>query len=219
MRTFGLTSAARLTAVAAALAIAVAGGRIGPATAAPEDEGPDGDMPAAGAPADGPPASTPAAASTSPSKKPATKSRKIEERLTLAATPDLPGTMHIDLGPDARGVPVRVLAIVDERLLAAPFHRVGDHSFEASFPSPWKSLEYQIQVRGNDGRTALSEREAAKVECRSTNQLVTRLQKQPVEAEREKLLREAVLLDDDIRRIEWIAKRLRSLALEPEANR
>lgn len=141
-------------------------------------------------------------------------SARFNGTFTFACTPDLPGKMSLNMDQSKGITPIRLFAIIDDRTLSIPLRKSGANSYEASFPSPWKRFEYQLQFSTPDKRVFLSNRTAAKTNCRSTVQLAKILERAKASPAREKLLRDAVMLDDDIRRIEFVGRKLRELSLE-----
>lgn len=127
----------------------------------------------------------------------------VDHTITFAITPDLPGV--IEVKPSAENITaVRALLVIDGKLQRILLKREGE-LFRGTFPSPWKRMEYRIQVATTDIGVQLSPNYVADQHCRNSSLLAEQSRTAKLNTVREALLKEAILLDDDIRRLNYVA--------------
>ena len=127
----------------------------------------------------------------------------VDHTLTFALTPDLPGLLEVRPGDD-KVTAVRGLLVIDGKLHRIHLQRGENGSFKGAFPSPWKRLEYRIQLATEDRGVLLSANLTAEQSCRNSAKLAAQSHGK-LKPGREALLKEAILLDDDIRRLNYVA--------------
>ena len=126
----------------------------------------------------------------------------VEHTVTFAVTPDLPATIEVTPGADEITA-VRALLVIDGKLQRISLKREGA-SFRGTFPSPWKRMEYRIQLATANVGVQLSPTYVADQRCRNSSLLAERSRTAKLSGPREALLKEAILLDDDIRRLNYV---------------
>lgn len=126
----------------------------------------------------------------------------VDHSVTFAVTPDLPGV--IEVSPRVNEVTaVRALLVIDGKLHRISLKREGE-LFRGTFPSPWKRMEYRLQLATANAGVQLSPNFVAEQNCRNSSLLAGQSGKAKLSAAREALLKEAILLDDDIRRLNYV---------------
>ena len=143
---------------------------------------------------------------------------KVDHTITLAITPDLPG--KIEVRPASTDVTaIRALLVIDGKL-----HRISlqnnpsTGSFIGMFPSPWKRIEYRLQLATTGAGVQLSANYTAEQSCRNSALLAETIKTRgKLSAAREALLKEAILLDDDIRRLNYVERVVAELPKEAKA--
>ena len=87
----------------------------------------------------------------------------FRHRLLLNAVPGLSGEIRF-LAPTADDAIVRALLTLDGKLLALPLKKERNSERSGSFPTPFKSLDYQFQISDATG-SRLSPRYTANPRC------------------------------------------------------
>ena len=120
----------------------------------------------------------------------------FEHDVRLNFTPGLPG--EVTLGyPNSDLKKTRVMLTVDGKLLVAAMQPMGPGKFHAIFPSPSENLRYRFQFISTKGKAILSKEYSVRANC--------------VPTEQSALVTQAIDLDQDIIRLNYLNKALSGL--------